>query len=484
MNHGVYTATKLPVLSRFLQKDIRGMEQLVSVILAAGKGTRMKSELVKVLHGVAGKPMLAYPVAAARALGSSRIIVVAGHQSDKVEAALQGQPVDIALQAEQLGSGHAVLMAASHLAGFAGDVLILCGDVPLIKPETLEAFIAEHRTNEACVSVLSVELDDPAGYGRILRKNGQLYGIIEHRDATEAQRAVCEINTGIYCSRAPFLFETLGKLKTNNAQGEYYLPDIVSIAAAAGMKVQAVKAADFQEVEGINDRAGLAKAAAAMQARIALRHMANGVTILDPRATYIDADVRIGADTVVYPGASLRGATEIGARCIIDMHCVIKDSRIGSGVHIKPSCVIDEGTIADNTVVGPFAHLRPQAVLDEGARVGNFVEVKKSRIGRGSKVNHLTYIGDAAIGTGVNVGAGTITCNYDGRRKHPTVIEDNVFIGSNTALVAPVTIGKNALIGAGSTITKNVPENALAVARGTQKNYDNFMLPRTGEDKV
>ena len=458
------------------------MEQLVSVILAAGKGMRMKSELVKVLHTVAGRPMLAYPVAAARAVGSSRIIVVAGHQSDKVEAALQGQQVDIALQAEQLGSGHAVLMAGPLLAGFEGDVLILCGDVPLIKQATLAAFIAAHRENRACVSVLTVELDDPAGYGRILRADGRLRGIVEHRDATDAQRAIREINTGIYCCRAPFLFEALGKVKTNNDQGEYYLPDIVSIAAAAGMKVQAVKTGDFEEVAGINDRAGLAKAERAMQARIALQHMANGVTIVDPQATYIDAGVRIGADTVVYPGTSLRGATEIGARCIIDMHSVIKDSKIGSGVHIKPSCMIDGSTIADNVAVGPFAHLRPQAVLDEGARVGNFVEVKKSRIGRDSKVNHLTYIGDATIGADVNVGAGTITCNYDGRRKHQTVIDDNVFIGSNTALVAPVTIGKNALIGAGSTITKNVPENTLAVARGNQKNYENFMLPKIGKE--
>jgi len=474
---------KLPALSRFLQKDVSDMEPMVTVILAAGKGTRMKSELVKVLHPVAGRPMLAYPVAAARAVGSQRIIVVAGYQKDTVEAALQGQQVDIALQAEQLGSGHAVLMAAPQLAGFAGDVLILCGDVPLVTTATLEAFLGAHRENKASVSVLTVELDNPAGYGRILRTDNQLCGIVEHRDATRAQRAVREINTGIYCCRAPFLFEALGKVKTNNDQGEYYLPDIVSIAAAAGMKVQAVKTGDFAEVEGINDRAGLARAERAMQARIAGQHMANGVTILDPQATYIEADVRIGADTVVYPGTSLRGATEIGSGCTIDMHCMIQDSKIGNRVHIKPSCVIEKSSIADAATVGPFAHLRPEAVLEEGVHVGNFVEVKKSRIGRGSKANHLTYIGDATIGAGVNVGAGTITCNYDGKRKHPTVIGDNVFIGSNTALVAPVTICKNALIGAGSTITKNVPENALAVARGSQKNYENFMLPKISREK-
>jgi bifunctional UDP-N-acetylglucosamine pyrophosphorylase/glucosamine-1-phosphate N-acetyltransferase len=455
------------------------MEQLVSVILAAGRGIRMKTELVKVLHPVAGKPMIHYPVTVAREIGSSRTIVVAGYQSESVRSSLQGFQVDIVLQTEQLGSGHAVLMAAPHLQGYAGDVLILCGDVPLITRATLEMFLAAHREAGAGLSVLTVELPDPAGYGRILRTAaGELCAIVEHRDATEAQRAVREINTGIYCCRAPFLFEALDKIRPDNDQGEYYLPDIVGIAAGAGMKVQAVATGDFEEVEGVNDLAGLAKAERGMQARIALGHMAGGVTIKDPRGSYIEAGVRIGADTVVYPGVSLRGSTVIGRGCTIDMHCIIRDSCIGDLVHIRPSCVIEESSIADSVTVGPFAHLRPQAVLEEGAHVGNFVEVKKSRIGRGSKANHLTYIGDATIGAGVNVGAGTITCNYDGKRKHPTIIEDNVFIGSNTALVAPVTIHKNALVGAGSTITKNVPENALAVARGPQKNYENFFRPR------
>ena len=460
------------------------MEQLVSVILAAGKGTRMKSELVKVLHPVAGRPMVRYPVEAALEIGSARILAVAGHQHERVAAALQGLQVDIVLQAEQLGSGHAVLMAGPHLQGYAGDVLILCGDVPLITPATLQMFLAAHREGSACVSVLTVELADPACYGRILRNaGGDLMRIVEHRDANPIQRAIREINTGIYCCRAPFLFEALEKVKTDNDQGEYYLPDIVAIAAAAGMKVQAVLTADFAEVAGINDRADLAGAERAMQARIARRHMTNGVTLVDPAATYIDADVRIGADTVVHPGTALRGVTEIGSGCTIDMHCMIQDSKIGNLVHVQPSCVIEKSSIADSAVIGPFAHLRPEAVLEEGAHVGNFVEVKKSRIGRGSKVNHLTYIGDADIGAGVNVGAGTITCNYDGKRKHPTIIEDHVFIGSNTALVAPVTIHKNALIGAGSTITKDVPENALAVARGMQKNYENFSRLREEQEK-
>ncbi len=455
------------------------MDQLVSVILAAGKGTRMKSELAKVLHPVAGRPMVCYPVAAAQDMGSERTIVIAGHQHDRVAAALEGFQVTIALQAEQLGSGHAVLMAGPELKGFAGDVLILCGDVPLITPATLDMFLAAHREGKACVSVLTVELDDPTGYGRILRSaSGDLAGIVEHRDAHSEQRAVREINTGIYCCRAPFLFEALEKVKTDNDQGEYYLPDIVTIAGASGMKVQAVLTHDFAEVAGINDRADLAAAERAMQGRIMERHMAGGVTVVDPSATYIGADVLIGADTVLHPGTALRGATEIGSGCTIDMHCMIRDSKIGNGVEVQPGCVIEESFVADAVRIGPFAHLRPQAVLEEGSHVGNFVEVKKSRIGRGSKANHLTYIGDADIGEGVNVGAGTITCNYDGKRKHRTVIEDNVFIGSNTALVAPVKVHKNAIIGAGSTITKNVAENALGVARGSQKNYENFVRPK------
>ena len=458
------------------------MDQLVGVILAAGKGTRMKSELVKVLHPVAGRPMVSYPVAAGREAGCSRIIVVAGHQHERVSAALQGQGVEIALQAEQLGSGHAVLMAAPLLRGYAGDVLILCGDVPLITPATLAMLLGAHRGAGACVSVLTVELEDPAAYGRIVRGGGGLERIVEYRDATPEQRKIGEINTGIYCCRAPFLFEALEQVKTDNDQGEYYLPDIVAIAAAAGMKAQAVLTGDHAEVAGINDRADLAVSERALQARIARRHMEAGVTLVDPAATYIDAGVRIGPDTVVHPGTCLRGETRIGAGCTIDAHCVIQSSTIGSGVRIQAGSVIEESSVADRAVVGPFAHLRPGAVLEEGSHVGNYVEVKKSRIGRGSKANHLSYIGDATVGEGVNIGAGTITCNYDGKRKHPTVIEDRVFIGSNTALVAPVTVHRNSLVGAGSTITKNVPENALAVARGPQKNYENFFRPDKPEE--
>ena len=451
------------------------MDNLVSVILAAGKGTRMKSGLVKVLHTIAGIPMLAYPIRAAQEVGCSRILVVAGHQKEKVEAAFKGQDIVFAYQEQQLGSGHAVAVTEHLLQGFEGDVLILCGDVPFISAHTLERFLKSHADAQAAVSVLSVTIDAPRGYGRILRtESGSFCGIAEEKDAAESQKAIREINSGIYCCKAPFLFEALKKVGTNNEQGEYYLPDIVSIGVSLGKKVQAVETDSFQEVQGINDRVGLAQAEALMRRRILEAHMKNGVTILDPGSTYIDADIPIGGDTVIYPNTLIRGRSAIGQECTIEISCSIADSEIGNSVHIKPSCVIDQSRIDDRAVIGPFAHLRPQTVIEEDARVGNFVEVKKSRIGKGSKANHLTYIGDTTIGKRVNVGAGTITCNYDGRKKHPTVIDDDVFIGSNTALVAPVTIGKNALIGAGSTITKNVPENTLAVARGRQLHYEHY----------
>lgn len=455
------------------------MNSLVTLILAAGKGTRMKSDLVKVLHTIAGIPMVAYPVRVAKELGCAKIIVVVGHQKDRVEAALREKDVCLVHQEEQLGSGHAVAVAESVLKGFEGNVLILCGDVPFITVPTVRQFVASHGESGAVVSVLSVVLDTPRGYGRIVRtESGNFIAIVEERDATESQRAIREINTGIYCCRAPFLFEALKKINTNNDQGEYYLPDIVSIAVAAGKRVQAVPTGSFQEVQGINDRIGLAEAEKLMRQKILAGHMREGVTIIDPDSTYIEADVTIGHDTVMYPNTMISGASKIGTGCRIEINSVISGSIIGNNVHIKPSCVIDESRIEDGATIGPFAHLRPQTVIEREARIGNFVEIKKSRIGRKSKANHLTYIGDATIGQEVNVGAGTITCNYDGANKHATIIEDGVFIGSNTALVAPVTIGKHALIGAGSTITKNVPEDTLAVARGQQSHYKHYFRPK------
>jgi len=459
------------------------MDTIVTIILAAGKGTRMKSQLVKVLHTIAGVPMLAYPIRAARQAGCQRIIVVAGHQKEKVEQAVAGKDITFVHQQEQLGSGHAVAAAGPALQGFQGDVLILCGDVPFISAGTLKRFLASHAEARAAVSVLSVTLENPFGYGRILRSgDGAFTAIVEEKDAAPEQKSIREINTGIYCCSAPFLFEALTRVGSHNAQGEYYLPDIVSIAASRGKKVQALQTDSSQEVQGINDRLGLAQAEKLMRGIILEDHMRNGVTVIDPDSTYIEADVEIGPDTVIYPNTYI-SKSKIGAACRIEINCMITSAEIGDGVHIKPSCVINQSRIEANAIIGPFAHLRPEAVIEEGAHVGNFVEVKKSRLGRGSKANHLTYIGDATIGQGVNVGAGTITCNYDGKRKHPTVIEDDVFIGSNTALVAPVTIGRHALIGAGSTITKNVPENTLAVARGKQTNYEHFFRPEKKRER-
>lgn len=454
------------------------MEALTAVVLAAGKGTRMKSDLVKVLHPVAGIPMLFYPVRAARAAGCGQIIIVAGHQKDRVEEVFQGEAVTFALQREQLGSGHAVLAAEACMSGLDGDVLILCGDVPLISPDTLKAFISLHGKNRAAVSVLSIVLEDPSGYGRILRTADNAFtGIVEHKDATEVQKRITEINTGIYCCRAAFLFESLKKVGTGNEQGEYYLPDIVSIAVDAGETVQAVLTRDPLEVRGVNDRIDLAAVEKEMRSRINVRHMKAGVTLVDPSAVLIDDGVVIGSDTVIYPNTIIRGKTSIGRSTVIEAGTVMTDSVVGSCVHIKPACVIEGAEVKDHAAVGPFAHLRPQAVVGEEARIGNYVEVKKSVIGKGSKASHLTYIGDAIIGEGVNVGAGTITCNYDGKNKHQTIIEDNVFIGSNTALVAPVKVGRNALVGAGSTITKDIPENALGVTRVRQANYNNYFKP-------
>ena len=451
------------------------MDSLAIIILAAGKGTRMKSDTAKVLHPVAGLPLLTYPLRTAQAFSPQKLVVVVGHQAGQVEELFAGENLVFARQEQQLGSGHAVAVTEELLAGFSGTILIMCGDVPLIRVETIERFLAEHWQRAATVSVLTVNLEDPSGYGRVVRDAaGALQRIVEHRDATGEERLIREINTGIYCCDASFLYAALKKIGKNNDQGEYYLPDIIHRAVTGGLPAAAVITEDFQEVKGINDRIDLAEAERVMRQRILAQHMQGGVTIIDPAATYIEYGVTVGADTVIYPNASIRGKSAIGSSCVIDMNATIIDSTIGSRVHIRPSCVIDGSRVADRVTIGPFAHLRPQTVVEEGGRIGNFVEVKKSRIGRGSKANHLSYLGDATIGEGVNIGAGTITCNYDGTTKHPTVIEDRVFVGSNTSLVAPVTIGAGGVIGAGSTITKNVPADALAVARAPQTNYENY----------
>ena len=380
--------------------------------------------------------MLAYPVKAAGGLGCTKIIVVVGHQHERIEAAFCNQGLVFVHQDQQLGSGHAVAVAEQALRDFTGEVLILCGDVPFIQSQTLLDFVTAHRSAQAALSVLSVVVDDPSGYGRIVRAaDGSFSAIVEHRDADQQQRQIREINTGIYCCAHPLLFEALQQVSTDNDQGEYYLPDIVAIIARMGKRVQAVCTHNPEEVQGINDRCDLARAERLMRERIAAAHMANGVTILDPAATYIEAEVPIGADTFIFPGTLITRGSVIGEACTLESNCVIDRCQLGNRVRVRACSVLEQSTIADDAIIGPFAHLRPESIVEEHAHIGNFVEVKKSRIGRGSKANHLTYIGDATIGKDVNVGAGTITCNYDGRKKHPTIIGDHVFIGSNLSLI-------------------------------------------------
>lgn len=445
------------------------MQEMVSVILAAGKGTRMKSSLPKVLHAVAGKPMLSHVLAAAREAGASRTVVVIGFGGDAVRAAI-GAESEYVVQTEQLGTGHALLHAQPALAGFDGTVLLLCGDTPLLKGETLKNFVALHRSSDAAATVLSAVPGDATGYGRILRDaGGRVTGIVEQKDATVEQLAIGEINTGIYCFEAEPLFGVLSALTRNNAQGEYYLTDVLAILAQAGKQIGAVMAADFQEMLGINSRVQLAEAETILRRRKLVELMDSGVTVMDPSSTFVDAGVSIGPDTILYPFSWIEGATTIGRNCRIGPNSRIADSRIGDEVTLHFSYA-HECKIADGVTVGPYVHLRPAADLATGVKVGNFVEIKNSLIGPGSKVPHLSYIGDTDIGAAVNIGSGTITVNYDGKKKHRTVIGDRAFVGCNSNLVAPVTVGEDAYIAAGSTITKDVPPGSLGVGRSRQLN--------------
>jgi bifunctional UDP-N-acetylglucosamine pyrophosphorylase/glucosamine-1-phosphate N-acetyltransferase len=395
---------------------------------------------------------------------------VVAHQAEVVKEVLGDRPVEIVHQGRPLGTGHAVLQTQSSLADFKGPVLILNADVPLITVETLQSMLKIHRDQGADLILLTATLSNPEGYGRVIRDSGgDVIAIVEEADATPAQRSVREINTGFYLVNAPFLFEVLKGLKSDNAQKEYYLTDIVGAAVRQGRRLGTISARDPDEVMGINSRADLARAEKMIARRIAERHMREGVTLLDPDTTWIEADVAIGRDTVIYPHVRLEGASRIGEDCVIHSHTRISNCRLGTGVTVKDSCVLAESVLEDGAAVGPFAHLRPGTVLHQGARIGNFVETKKAELGEGSKANHLTYLGDAVIGKAVNIGAGTITCNYDGVSKHRTVIEDDVFVGSDTQFIAPVRIGRGAVIGAGSTITKDVPADSLALSRAKQE---------------
>ncbi len=456
------------------------MGATAAVILAAGKGTRMKSDLVKVMHELGGYPMIDYPVSAAREAGASRTVVVTGHQSDKVREYLSGsEDVAFAIQEEQLGTGHAVACAGPALAGFSGGVLILCGDVPLLRAETLREMSTCHERSGATITVLTALFDNPYGYGRVVKgADGSILRIVEEKDADDAERKIVEINSGIYCVESGFLFDAIARLTNDNAQGEYYLTDIVRMAADAGLKCLSFPVSDSMEVMGVNDRVQLAEAAAVIRSRTNRALMYSGVTIIDPVNTYIDKGVRIGADTIVYPNVHIKGSTEIGGNCVVEPSAVIRNCRIGNGVTVKAGSVMTDSVLHDDVSVGPMAHLRPGTELMRHVKIGNFVETKKAVIGEGSKASHLTYLGDAVIGSGVNVGCGTITCNYDGVKKHRTVIEDDVFVGSDVQFVAPVTVGRGSLIAAGTTVTKDVPPDSLAIARTPQVNKEGWVKER------
>ncbi|MBR2076300.1 MAG: bifunctional UDP-N-acetylglucosamine diphosphorylase/glucosamine-1-phosphate N-acetyltransferase GlmU [Exiguobacterium sp.] len=444
-----------------------------AVILAAGKGTRMKSKLYKVLHPVLGKPMVEHVVDQLDQIGVSRQIVIVGHGAEAVQDTL-GTRVEYAVQEEQLGTGHAVQMAEAELAGKSGATLVVCGDTPLLTAETLEALLAHHEAQQAKVTVLTAIADDATGYGRVVRgEDGNVMKVVEHKDASEAELAINEINTGTYVFDNELLFDALKQVGNNNAQGEYYLPDVISIAKEAGEVVAAHTAPTFDETIGVNDRIALSQAEAIMRKRTNERLMREGVTFMDPASTYISPDVVIGSDTVIYPGTVILGKTTIGSECVIGPNSDIRNSVIEDHAVVRQSVVTDS-RIGEAAQVGPFAHLRQQAVLGENTRVGNFVEIKKSTFGDGAKASHLSYIGDASIGERVNLGCGSITVNYDGKNKFETVVEDDAFVGCNVNLIAPVKVGKGAIVAAGSTITNDVPEEALAIARERQTNKEGY----------
>lgn len=439
------------------------------LILAAGKGTRMKSAVPKVLHPIAGKRMIDYVLDTAAALCPASCTLVVGHQAAAVEAALASRPdLRFLLQEPQLGTGHALLQAAPLFEGVRGTLVLLSGDVPLLRAESLQALVACHEGSRAAATVMTALVDDPTGYGRIVREGGELARIVEHRDATADERQVREINSGIYAFDLEPLFPALRRIASDNAQGEYYLPDLVKIFRGQGRRVVSQLAPDAAEVLGVNSRLELAAIGRRVWQARNEALMASGVTIEDPATTYVSPDTVIGRDTVLRPGVVLEGHIEIGSGCQLYPGVRITDSILADRVTVLDHCVITGARIAQGVSVGPFAHLRPETEVAEGARIGNFVELKKTRFGAGSKASHLAYLGDATIGADVNIGAGTITCNYDGVRKNPTIIEDRVFIGSDSQLIAPVHVGRDAYVAAGSSITDDVPAGSLAIARGRQ----------------
>ncbi len=443
----------------------------------------MKSGIGKVLHPLLGRPLCAYPVARALELGASPVVAVVGHQGEQVASALRGAFPDrslrFALQREQRGTAHAVQSAHAELAEYSGPILILYGDIPLLRLETLEALLSAYRSRRAALALITSDAVDSTGYGRIVRSAGRISKVVEQKDCTPRMLRIKECNAGVYVADSKFLWESLPQMQSANAQREFYLTDLVALAARK--KKLAEVSADFGETAGVNDREELACAARALRARINSAQMKNGVTLDDPETAFIEEGVQIGQDTQIGPMVSLRGASRIGKRVQIGQGCVIADSVIADETEVRPYSVMEGARIGARCIVGPFCRLRPGTELADSVRIGNFVETKKASIGRGSKANHLSYLGDAKIGAGVNIGAGTITCNYDGVNKHVTVLEDNVFVGSDTQLVAPVTVKSGSYIGAGTTVTEDVPAMSLALSRSPQVIKEGWVAKKKGQ---
>jgi bifunctional UDP-N-acetylglucosamine pyrophosphorylase/glucosamine-1-phosphate N-acetyltransferase len=459
--------------------ETKDVQSLHIVVLAAGKGTRMRSGTPKVLHRLSGLPLIDHVLRAAGSLAPATTTVVVGHEADQVRAHLRTWPdVQTVLQEPQLGTGHALLMAEPVLAGQTGTVVLLSGDVPLLSPASLGALVARHRDSGAAATVVTAMVERPFGYGRILRAGGDIARIIEERDAGPAERDIKEINAGIYAFELEPLFEALRSIGAENAQHEYYLPDLVSIYRRQRRVVATWTISNAAEIRGINSRSELAEVGQIMRQQKHEELMAAGVTLVDPATTYIDVDVEVGADTVIHPGVHLEGSTRIGAACEIHSGSRLVNATLADRVVILNHCVITSTTVAEQCQVGPFAHLRPESALGPGARVGNFVELKKTELGAGAKANHLAYLGDAVIGAESNIGAGTITCNYDGTRKHQTTVGRGAFVGSNSTLVAPITIGDGAYVAAGSAITQDVPADALGMGRSRQENKPGWAAKR------
>lgn len=451
-----------------------------AIILAAGKGTRMKSKYPKVIHKVCGKEMVNHVITVSKKSGVKDIVAILGHESEIVKEKLAKDTM-IAMQTEQLGTGHAVIMAKDYIND-EDTIVVLCGDTPLVKEETLKRLFDYHIENQYHTTVLTTEVSNPTGYGRIIRdENQDLLKIVEQKDANEEEKLAKEINSGIYCFNGKSLRESLDLLDNNNAQGEYYLTDTIQIMRNKGLKVGAYNGSTIEELMGVNSRVELAKAEEIMRKRINEAHMVNGVTIIDINSTYIEADVQIGNDTIVYPGAMLRGNTEIGSNCVIGMNSSITNSKIGDYTEVENSTIVDS-TVGENTTVGPYAYLRPNSNIGNNVKIGDFVEVKNATIEDNSKASHLSYIGDAHVGKDVNIGCGVVFVNYDGKNKFKSIVKDGAFIGSNSNLVAPVTVEEKGYVATGSTITNDVPKGALAIAREKQVIKEGWVEKKNQKD--